>query len=235
MNKDDRNTAIIVIGVLVVCTISLVAIFNSLWNIVSPWVTSSLEFVGFNIRINNVTYNFPVPEITNPPAVALEANYNFAIPAGIVQYPLLPSGVDDPIISDARIFGYRSDLDVNQVDFIITIPKITLQMPVISGRDDKPLLEKGMWHLQFSPGHHTLLCAAFANNNSCFFLPLLEEGDEIFMSNGAESRIYKVTDKFEISDEFQRAYAGDISNQPVLRLVTATSAQSRTVIIAAVD
>ncbi|MCA9379515.1 hypothetical protein KC640_03735, partial [Candidatus Dojkabacteria bacterium] len=99
MNKDDRNTALIIIFVLVVCTISLIAIAGSLWSIVAPGVNGVLAFVGFNVRLANANYNFQVPAIADitPPSpsstvpgsspeggldnVIRSFDYNFTIPS----------------------------------------------------------------------------------------------------------------------------------------------------------
>lgn len=173
MKKEDRNTAIIVIIVLVVCTISLVAIGSTLWNIVSPAVNAALSFVGLNVRLVTVDYNFQFPRkqvaissasslnpqsssessttasFGTPEVRVVPANYtyNFDVPKAAGNAPIDATGIGlrDAILTDAQLAGYGSGTDTPQTQLLINIPKIKVNSPVFQGLGGDDLLDRGFW------------------------------------------------------------------------------------------
>lgn len=174
MKREDRNTALIIIAVLIVCTISLVAIAGSLFNIFAPVVNGALEFVGWNVKLANVNYNFTVPKLaantttststtTTTPTVTTTSSAdsilyttNRIIPANYsYNFPIPPKprddsdpatvGFEDAILQDAELAGYGKGKDVVALDMIIQIPKIHVNSPVVQGLGSKDLLHKGFW------------------------------------------------------------------------------------------
>jgi uncharacterized membrane protein len=61
ISKQDRTTAITIAVVLIVCTISLVALISFLWQLLSPTFRQAqieLDELLFKVRSD---YNFPIP------------------------------------------------------------------------------------------------------------------------------------------------------------------------------
>jgi len=73
MKEEDRNTILIVIIILVVCVISLIAIFNLVWQIIGEPVTKVYNSISYTFYIQNLNYNFHVPQID---AIQIEENAN---------------------------------------------------------------------------------------------------------------------------------------------------------------
>lgn len=182
MKKEDRNTAIIILVVLVVCTVSLVAIGSSLWNIVSPAVNAVLNFVGINIRLATVDYNFSLATNQTPAVIASSTtsqasptttssatpvipaasyNYNFPIPAlgEVSGSEIAITGLEDAILTDAQLAGYGSGTDTPQTELILEIPKIQVTSPVFQGLGGDDLLKRGFWvyPTSSSPGKGELI------------------------------------------------------------------------------
>lgn len=61
MSNNDRNTALIVTIVLIVCTISLIALGSAVWQLIGPGVVGLLQAIGVNVRLATVDYNFAAP------------------------------------------------------------------------------------------------------------------------------------------------------------------------------
>lgn len=199
MNKDDRNTAIIVILVLVVCTISLVAIAGSLWSIVAPGVNGVLSFIGFNVKLANANYNFQIPsvaQLTPPspqpveqgnsgssdaqsPNVVRSFDYNFRLPAtGIIKQG---EGYRDAILYDAQTADTSTLPSTLQIIGTLVIPKLSMNVAVVSSQDPTVGLETGMWVYPNS-NQRILLCFrnffSQTDSRSCRNLDKLEVGDQ---------------------------------------------------------
>lgn len=61
MSKQDRNTALTILIVLIVCITALVAVGGSLWSLVGPGVNSALASIGVVVNVATANYNFEVP------------------------------------------------------------------------------------------------------------------------------------------------------------------------------
>ncbi|MCA9387041.1 hypothetical protein KC669_03330 [Candidatus Dojkabacteria bacterium] len=62
MDKQNRNTFILLIVVFIVCIVALVAVLTISWRIVGGSVTSAVNSVARYIQLQNLDYNFKVPE-----------------------------------------------------------------------------------------------------------------------------------------------------------------------------
>ncbi len=93
LSKQDRNTALTIIIVLVVCTISLIAIGSFLWRLVAPGVENVGQVLGMRASSYNTNYNFEVrgfefaeQKLANEQAADENLNtdsgynYNFSLP-----------------------------------------------------------------------------------------------------------------------------------------------------------
>lgn len=99
MSKQDRNTAVTIGIVLIVCTITLVAIGSFVWQIIAPGVAVLGEVLGTTAFTIRADYNFAIPAVSaegsnsssqssssatssasNSSAPAVEYNYNFKLP-----------------------------------------------------------------------------------------------------------------------------------------------------------
>lgn len=216
MKKEDRNTAIIIIVVLVVCTVSLVAIGSSLWNIVSPGINAFFNFVGLNVRLATVDYNFQVPVGTGggqsqsstsssttsssgssvPPPNVVPANYsyNFPVPPLTDNGSAAVSGLRDAILTDAQLAGYGTGTDTPTTELIVNIPKIKVTSPVLQGLGGDDLLDRGFWVYPSSKpigqGELIILCHRrfFGpyDPRTCWNLDKLVPGDEVYLKGSAD-------------------------------------------------
>lgn len=94
LSKQDRNTAITILIVLVICTVSLIAIGSFLWRLISPGVSNATQVLGLRASSLNTDYNFAIAgyefaeqEIANEETLDLISaeqnsgyNYNFYLP-----------------------------------------------------------------------------------------------------------------------------------------------------------
>lgn len=90
MKAQDRNTAITILVVLVVCTISLIAIGSFLWNLIAPGVAEFGQVLGAKVSTINNDSNFAVPSTEEAVEVIVlieekekenePLNYNFQLP-----------------------------------------------------------------------------------------------------------------------------------------------------------
>ncbi|MCA9380853.1 hypothetical protein KC678_01170 [Candidatus Dojkabacteria bacterium] len=62
MDKQNRNTFILLIVVFIVCIVALVAVLTISWRLVGGSVTSAVSSVARYIQLQNLDYNFKVPE-----------------------------------------------------------------------------------------------------------------------------------------------------------------------------
>lgn len=157
MKKDDRNTAIIVIMVLVVCTISLIAIAGSLWSIIAPGLNSTLSFIGFNVKLANANYNFQIPTIAelspipNLPQdnadgeiiVIRRYEHNFQLPV-LTETANVERQIDG-ILYDAQSSETVSLPRDPQIQGEFVIPKLNLAAAVVASQDPLVGLEIGFW------------------------------------------------------------------------------------------
>lgn len=217
MKKEDRNTAIIIIVVLVVCTVSLVAIGSSLWNIVSPGVNAFFNYIGINVRLATVDYNFQVPAVGSsqsspttssqggqtPPPSVVPANYsyNFPVPPAPTNGGSSVTGLRDAILTDAQLAGYGTGTDTPTTELLLNIPKIKVTSPVLQGLGGDDLLDRGFWAYPSSKpigqGELILLCHRrfFGpyDPRTCWNLDKLVKGDEIYLKGSTDVTLtYKI-------------------------------------------
>jgi LPXTG-site transpeptidase (sortase) family protein len=244
MNKSDKDNLILVALVLIVCTISLVAVGVSLWRLIGPGVSEFANVLGLSIKISNLNYNFNVPvaqivEVTSsetslsvessstsstPTVPAL--NYNFNIPEPVVQVASSTStyGFEDAILSDAELAGYGSG-EVTYTELRIKIPKISVDSPIVQGLGGEGL-KQGFWVYpssnQIGNGEMILLCHRryFGPNDprSCWYIDQVSEGDEIFVSKGDNTLKYSVVGTHSYSGSDSTIYT--ISDDNYIKIVT---------------
>jgi len=220
MNKGDRDNLIIVLIVLVVCTISLVAMAVSVWRLIGPSVVQFTDVLGLSVKISNLDYNFNLPEVRVVETVSTSSeasksvessstasssssepsfDYNFQIPEPTVTTAasLEPYGFEDAILTDAEMAGYGSG-EVAYTELRITIPKISVDSPIVQGLGGEGL-KQGFWvypSSQIGEGEVILLCHRryFGPNDprSCWYIDQVSTGDEIFVNKGSETLKYSV-------------------------------------------
>ncbi len=207
MSKDDRNTAIIIAVVLVVCTISLVVIGGYLWQLIYPGLKSTTNSIGLFVKINTTNYNFAVPKLstasssngnTQTPAFQLPAGYtyNFTVPAGYSAGSNGVTGiVDQAILRDANNQGLNSNTILTQPDGFISIPILGTKATIYAGNAGDELT-LGFWEYPAS-NRQIFLCQrryfAETDPRSCWDLDRLVVGNEIFLSRGDSTFRYVVT------------------------------------------
>ncbi len=225
MSREDRNTAMIVILVLVVCTISLVAILNALWRLVSPGVSALVNVVGLNIQRVTIDYNFAVPVKPTSSPAPVSYDYNFAL------------AKTQPVATDLALTQHQDKVvdityagsDTPQIISSISIPKLKLAAPILIGNDPQTALTVGWWSDPHShwgePGEVSVYCYrryfAPSDSRSCWYLDRLAINDEIFLGSGDSLRSYQVVgiNSFNTNDTtFQQI--SDSENY--LKIVTTT-------------
>lgn len=60
--QTDRNSFILLFGVFLVCIIALVALVNSIWQVIGPSVVEFFDQISTFQRVNSTDYNFPIPQ-----------------------------------------------------------------------------------------------------------------------------------------------------------------------------
>lgn len=174
MNKQDRGIAFTIAIVLLICTISLIAILNSLWQLVGPGVQTLIAIISNEARTVTANYNFQIPSLDKgttstqsstsssttsttqttsssedrPIIVPSNYTYNFPVPDAIhnvdEEYSNL-IGFEDSILTDAQLVGYGSGSDTPQISLFLSIPKINVKSPVLQGLGSDELLKQGFW------------------------------------------------------------------------------------------
>lgn len=175
MSNNDRNTALIVTIVLIVCTISLIAVGSAVWQLIGPGVLGLLQAVGVNVRLATVDYNFAAPSAvvavsttttsittvtatsSSEPESTSSASSQYELPAGYTYnfpVPALPStdvdvsdyGLESAILTDAQLAeAAAGGAEIPQVEMLLTIPKVGIKSSVFQGFGSEALLKKGFW------------------------------------------------------------------------------------------
>jgi sortase (surface protein transpeptidase) len=200
MSKDDRNTAIIVAVVLVICTISLIVIGGYVWRLIAPGLTGSVGSVVVFVKVNNTNYNFPVPKKTAISSTGatfiLPTNYtyNFLVPPTVSAAAGITGVVDESILSDARLQGYGNATVLTQANGFLSIPILNIAVPIYLGNVGNEL-NAGLWEYPLGNGL-IFLCQRqyFAPSNpySCWDLDSIKVGNEIFLNRGDQNFRYVV-------------------------------------------
>jgi LPXTG-site transpeptidase (sortase) family protein len=246
LNKQDRNTALIIAVVLVVCTASLIAVGSTLLNLIAPGVRHLANILGVTVRTVTVDYNFAVPKpseasqtpslIPNPETSASSStnsaaiNANFNVPNTRQLPPHLQNTINQRvgIEQDAKKFGFAlMPRDENQVSFHITIPKLNFFSPVFKGNNGLKAVAYGMWQFPTSHslgnGETIVVCErSWFNQNdsrSCLFLHELTIGDEATITQGDYTRAYKVTNVSVLPTSLESVYMAAADTAQV-RIVT---------------
>jgi hypothetical protein len=248
MNKQDRNIAITIAIILLVCVVALVAIGNSLWLAIGPELGKIFGFVNNYVSIATVNYNFAVPgqnqtpsaTPTTPdqPAVTPQAtqnkhsvsiNYNFKVPI-FTAANISPDqiGLRDDILGDAKSANYVEEF-MEFARLRVQIPKLQMDSPVQVGLPADYGLQNGfIFHPnsgEFDKGEVILLCyrqfRAPSDPISCWNLHSLQAGDEIFvLSNGVEVK-YAVVGAGEFAANAEQLYSADKADPQYLKIVSA--------------
>lgn len=63
MNRENRNTLIMIIVVLIISIVALIAVISIAWGIVGDFVIASISSIGRFFNLQNLDYNFPIPVV----------------------------------------------------------------------------------------------------------------------------------------------------------------------------
>lgn len=116
MNKQDRNTAIVVIIVLIVCAISIYALASGVWALIGPGVTRGLDALGYTIKIQTLDYNFAIPDGGETVVVTDNTPIN---PEPVVNNP-------EPVATDTEVAPTQNDYRVIPANYSynFAVPKV---------------------------------------------------------------------------------------------------------------
>lgn len=219
-NKEDQNTFLMILAILIVCIITFVVVFNGIWQLVREPLNFTMNNISyfFKSSVQTYDYNFQIPqgtvkaeEVNNPitqeqtPAQNNNQNGNnepkpFELPNVSDEEISQLKRLTDYILFDAKKLGYGLGQETSQVRFTLEIPKLKVISPAISGTDSNNLLEKGFWITPDSKlgdnGEIVLLCyrrffGAY-DPKSCFFLDKFSQGDELNIKTSQTTIKYSV-------------------------------------------
>lgn len=204
--KENQNTFLIVAGILIVCTIALVAVFNIIWQIIGSPLINLVNRVSTDIRVRQpLNYNFQVPLIENStnnqsPKPSTGPSYNFQVSLNKEYSTILAyQGVTDKTLEG---ISFEPDLykTIASEDIYIEIPKLKINSRILQGINGEELLQQGFWAYPLSniisKGEFAVFCHRRfwgpQSPNSCWYLDRLVKDDEIFIKNGWNTYKYKV-------------------------------------------
>lgn len=188
MRREQRETVFIIGVVIIVVTISLIAVLYFIWQLISPPLVAFVEQVQYGISVNQANYNFPFPGYNDSYPVSdskvFKAN-NYAVlkakrdrimaflqnPDYNFKYSNWQNTQSSPLLTmigeaDDLLTPEQSeivkDATINyQNDLDLYISKIGLRAELIYGREED-LAERGLWVLPGSAplgeGVTILLC-----------------------------------------------------------------------------
>lgn len=255
-SKQDRNTALTISIVLVVCTVSLLAVGFSLWQLIFPGLSAIAEVLGTRAKMTTVNYNFAVPakgsvvnqaqstssssssasSSPNSNGQVLGTNYNFGVPVSSASSNHI-SRVDS-IATDINTAGLNS---TNQIKFRLLIPGLGIDSPASVGNDVELLLSKGFFihpgSATDSNSQITVMCYRNyflpTDPRSCHNLHQLYAGNEIVIDKFGEKVTYEVVGQGVFDRNDSSVY--ESGNEKYLKIVTADPASgenARLVILA---
>ncbi|BCX14018.1 MAG: hypothetical protein KatS3mg085_550 [Candidatus Dojkabacteria bacterium] len=163
----------------------------------SPQITPNIEETNHESPIEQLNYNFEVPENNLP------SEQNEFEDTSLQNLP-------DEIVNDAIFAEQQFQAGTTQINMQIKIPKIGVDAPVVQGFGASELLKIGFWvhpaSYNLGQGEFVLLCHRryFGPNHpkSCWYLDKLEIGDEISFDLFGEKLTYNVvgTNVFDSND-----------------------------------
>jgi LPXTG-site transpeptidase (sortase) family protein len=251
MNKDDRNTILMLLIVLIVSIVALVAVVRIAWGLAGKEVVSTVNSISKFIKIQRMDYNFEIPpaeevEETDDPSslfdqhnVALTVNptsklfnYNFPIPARDEDDDEFQ--IVDAIVEDALLASYNANYASQTGSFNIQIPKIGVAGTVYQGLGANELLKKGFWVYpssgELGQGEAVILCHrryfGSTDPRTCWFLDQMTNGDSIFIDVNGYKLEYIVT-AIEVHTANDPAIYS-ISDKDAIKVVTCTPLYSNT-------
>jgi LPXTG-site transpeptidase (sortase) family protein len=124
MDKEARNTFLIIAIVLIASTVSLVVIFNLIWDILQRPVDSVITTVSDIVdRSIEIDYNFEVPEINNELAeqVDEEPQEEEEEPEPVAEETPLQ---DEKPTEDIEIVAKNPEINARVIDYNFTIPEL---------------------------------------------------------------------------------------------------------------
>lgn len=177
MNRDNAQTAIIVGIIIIVSTITLVALLYFVWQIVGPPLVGTIQRIQYGAAVNTTSYNFAYPGLTTvgnsgytlraktPKGnnyqkniqrwyfiqdYLANANYNYRYPNQdfIQSSPRLELAGTEVNFLDQIDLGVLEEKPLNQIsDLHIVIPAIGLDAPVLASYNAKQASTNGVWQV----------------------------------------------------------------------------------------
>ncbi len=197
MKSDDRNTALIVALVLVVCTISLILVGTYTWQLIAPAFQSVGDVFGTFVKRTTASYNFLIPERDTVEPFA--TNYNFKISDNqLINYDEKIVGRQSSLVD--QIANTTSSAEyAKQIEGYLRIPSIGITSPIYSGVDIDSIMNRGVFLFPDpSSSNFTktlLICQRAAvppiKAGSCWNIDQVESGDEIFVEFGYVTNHYQ--------------------------------------------
>ncbi len=235
VNKEDKNIFIMILAILVVSIIALIAIGNIIWRIISPGISAGLAEVANIIRVNQLDYNFAIPEKKEPiiiepelsqePVLSeeeqrvkdMDLNYNFSVsPAKSESVVLGVNNFYEEIAQDYKLGENRSASIEGTIRIII--PKIAFNAQI----NETMLLHPSSY--QFNHGEIALLCTRrnLDSNDpkSCYYMDLVKVNDQIIVYFDSKTIKYKVVKIELFESNYENIYSGLRSDTNSIKIVT---------------
>lgn len=174
MKREDREVALIVGIVIIVSSISLIAVLYFLWQLVGPPITAFINGIGDLVTANQTNYNFPYPGYsgeTNAPKSTFKSpkpnyyasnikrlrqvesflansNYNFPYPGDTATKSsprVLFAGQRDVPFTTNELTQILERPTVYESQLKLSIPAQEINGQLLSGYDLTNILSRGFW------------------------------------------------------------------------------------------
>lgn len=145
ISREDQNTFIMIIAVMIVCIIALCAVTNTIWQVIRLPVNNIITGITTAIHLQTLNYNFDIPEVEGLPETVPvlpdpeNPSTQPEFPGEIQSYSGALYTVDE--INDLSL----SNQEVTQKDLAITISKAGVNATIYQGEPSEEYLKQGFW------------------------------------------------------------------------------------------
>jgi LPXTG-site transpeptidase (sortase) family protein len=216
ISRDDQNTFIMIIGVMIICIIALCAVMNTIWQIIRQPVNNIITGITTAIHLQTLDYNFDIPDVDGLPEPGQDnsGNDNGSNNGGNSNQPQFPSEIRsysgalytlDEINSITLSGGTPS-----QTNLEISIGSIGVNTKIYQGEPSEDFLRQGFWssptESELGDGEVVFFCNRRffgpSDSRGCWNIDKVQISDDIIIKFEDTLLEYKVigTNIFEAND-----------------------------------
>jgi LPXTG-site transpeptidase (sortase) family protein len=216
ISRDDQNTFIMIIGVMIICIIALCAVMNTIWMIIRQPVNNIINGITTAIHLQRLDYNFDIPDVEGLPEPTQPGNNSGnngngnqnqtqpEFPAEIKSYSGALYTLDE--INEITM----RNSTVSQTDLSISISSIGVSADLFQGEPVEDYLKQGFWvsptESELGDGEIVFFCNrryfGSTDGRGCWNIDKLKISDEIVLQYENTLLEYKVigTNVFQAND-----------------------------------